>query len=334
MKKALLLAYILVLPMAAQAEPNISSVVLTENGLEIQGSGFGSENPMLFWDDVAKGFEEGNFVDLDPVPVGEDQNWGFSTNAGGWPFVYSETSESRSIRSSVVYRGEGRKGFIEQPKHRQPDTISEKMFVSWWYKPMISPEDQGGSNKFIRIWDDSSGKGTRISWTQMHLTCFNTSEGQESVDWAGWGGDVGKWNHMMVWVDLSKSRIKTWTNGKLIHDAECTKDSAQINTPLFVGLIGFDHGSSSYQDMVTELDDFYIGSSRARVEVSTSPTWSEVMEKEILPVSIWSNEVIKTGLVDGSIKLSEDMYVYVVDESGAVNSEGVRPECLGCPHLE
>src|SRR5690606_17534078 len=103
---------------------------------------------------------------------------------------------------------------------RQTRNLLRHIYVSWWYRPSVSPSSAGGSNKFIRIWDNGSGYGTRISWTQMHLTCESD---KNYVTWGGWTGNVGEWNHHAIYVDLDTGNIKTWANGKLIHDAPCAK---------------------------------------------------------------------------------------------------------------
>ena len=313
---------------AAIAAPVINKAVLDSTGIVITGKNFGAENPMLFWDDVKNTYRTQHASEGDEVVASSTSMWKEKTNIWGKPFTFSESVKTKSGRKDVVYYGEGHKNFLGTPNHEVPKELSHEMFVSWWYMPGKSPAAEGGSNKFIRIWDDGNGKGTRISWTHMHLTC------DEVVTWGNWKGNVGEWNHHMIYVNLHANSVKTWVNGSLIHDGKCEKHPDFQNKPLYVQLVGFDHGSNAYRDMTTSIDDIYIGRSQARVEISSSPKWSATMPKELVPIASWSDTKIVTRLHDGKVKLSSDMYVYVVDKSGAVNVDGIKATCTGCPKAD
>lgn len=309
------------------ANPSISKATLDEGAIEILGSGFGSQNPMLFWDNVSNAYGSQGARSGDIVRTSSSDLWRESTNQWGTPFTFKVSSDTRSGKSDPYYFGTGHKNFLGTPNHSKPDRIRNEMYVSWWYKPSKSPSSEGGSNKFIRIWDSSDGEGTRISWTQMHLTCGN------STIWGNWNGRVNEWNHHAIHVNLNNDNVKTWVNGTLVHDGKCNKSSAHQSLPLYVGLIGFDHGSSSYKTMTTSIDDIYIASSQARVEISSDARWSTTMAKEVLPVTSWTNSKIVVQPVYGKIKLSNEMYIYVVDEQGRVNTQGIRVDCQQCPKL-
>jgi len=309
------------------ANPSISKATLNENGIEILGTGFGSQNPMLLWDNVSDTFSSQGAKSGDVVRTSSSDVWRENTNQWGTPFTFSVSNDTRTGKSEPFYFGTGHKNFLGAPNHSKPDRIRNEIFVSWWYKPSKSPSSEGGSNKFIRIWDDPNGEGTRISWTQMHLTCGN------STTWGDWNGRTNEWNHHAIHVNLNNNNVRTWVNGNLIHDGDCNKSSAHQNVPLYVGLIGFDHGSSSYKTMTTAIDDIYIASSQARVEISSDSKWSTKMVKEVLPISSWSNSKIVVLPIYGKIKLSNEMYLYVIDDQGRVNSQGIRVDCQQCPKL-
>lgn len=135
----------------------------------------------------------------------------------------------------------------------------------------------------------------------------------------------------MIYVDLENENIQTWVNGSRVHNGTCRKHSAHKTVPLYVNLIGFDHGSEEYRNMSTSIDDIYIGSSQARVEISNSPSWKADMVKEVLPISNWSSNKILAQAHEGKIKLSSDMYVYVVDKDGNTNNQGFKVKCDYCP---
>lgn len=310
---------------AASPSPAIIKAELTDNDtITITGSSLGTNNPMLFWDDV-------NNIDNQKlktvVPSSNGSLWKENTNQWGSPMVYESTRLNDPVKNrDGFYFGDGHKSFVGSPTYtNQPSTESNnKIYVSWWYKPGKSPSDEGGSNKFIRIWDDTNGLGTRISWTQMHLTCINNQE-PETVTWTTWNGQIGKWNHHEIFVDLTKNKIQTWVNGVLTATGECKKDTSKLNVPLYVGLIGFDHGSSAYNEMTTAIDDIYIGSNAMRVVISNEPTWSSSSKNTVLPVVSWSeNEIILKqafGKVHNQINKS---YFYLIDANGEIiNNNGV-----------
>lgn len=313
---------------ATVAAPVVNKVVLDSSGIVITGKGFGTENPMLFWDDVKNTYRAQHASEGDEVLASSTSMWREKTNIWGAPFTFSESVRTKTGRKDVVYYGEGHKNFLGKPNHETPKELNNEIFVSWWYMPSMSPSAEGGSNKFIRIWDDGNGKGTRISWTHMHLGCNGTAS------WGDWKGKVGEWNHHMIHVDLNANAVQTWVNGVQAHNAKCEKHPDFPNKPLYVYVLGFDHGSSAYRNMTTSIDDIYIGKSQARVEISSSPKWSATMAKELVPIASWSDTKIVTHLHDGKVRLSKDMYVYVVDKNGAVNTNGIKANCVGCPKAD
>lgn len=330
MRKFFLIGSLLVLSSTALSAPTISKATLSDSGIEIIGANFGNDNPMLFWDDPSESFDESNVQLLDLVPKLLTSKWGDNAIMSGEGFRFFKSSESKTGKSDIFYRGTGHKTFLGIPNHRMVESLKNKLFVSWWYKPGLSPFAEGGSNKFIRIWDNSNGSGTRISWTHMHFTCHGD---RDHTKWGSWenAGQIGQWNHHAIYIDLNEQTAKAWVNGTLIINSECTKHPDYTDTPLYVGALGFDHGSEGYRNMTTALDDIYIGSSQARVEISESPTWSSVMVKEILPISSWSNSRIVTKLYEGVVKHSKNVYVYVIDEDGKSNTQGMQVQCGNCP---
>lgn len=325
MYPALTVVPFLFLGALANATPVVNSAVLNDGKIVISGSSFGDHNPMLFWDSAEISFKQQKAKNEDVVLTSTKEIWRENTNQWGLPFLFKESSDSRSGFEDIFYYGTGHKNFLGKPDHPVVESLNNSIYVSWWYKPGKSPSDEGGANKFIRIWDNINGVGTRISWSHNVLGC------NEHSTWGNWTGDIGQWNHHSIQVDLKKQFVRTWVNGVLIHDAKCIKHPDFKNTPLYVGLIGFDHGSSAYQKMTTAIDDIYIATSEARVEISNRGTWSAVMPKEVLPVSEWSNNRISVTPLRGVIKLSSDVFVYVVDSQGTVNKHGIKLDCKQCP---
>ncbi|MBE8716033.1 hypothetical protein C4F51_02390 [Cellvibrio sp. KB43] len=279
---------------------------------------------MLFWDDVKSSFDPQQQNEA-VVPTSANHKWKNNTNSYGKPFHFTESEDTKSHRKSVFYEATAKSTFLMEPNYQPQDSQRKRLFVSWWYKPSMDPSTDGGSNKFIRIWDNSSGYGTRISWTQMHLTCG------EKVHWGRWNGQVNEWNHHMIDVDLEKKSTRTWINGQLIHDLACEKDPGYPNLPLHVRLLGFEHNLNLFQNMTTALTDIYIASSPARVEISEDSRWTPAMKKEILPIKSWTDNKIVVGFHDGLVKTSGKTYLYVINHDEKVNAQGVLLSCPSCP---
>ncbi|RYH70898.1 MAG: hypothetical protein EON54_01145 [Alcaligenaceae bacterium] len=324
------------------AKTNAAPAALTAkriaNNVVIEGKNPWTENPMMFWDDVNAAFEASGLPLGAEVPVGPGKLY----RAGTPParpespelkttrFKYQRTSDTRSGEAGVVYTGVGPKPILSYPEYNGPARTFNKMYVSWWYKPSISPGAEGASNKFVRFWDEGNGKGTRVSWTQMHLTCTVPVDYKPEVSWGNWwenGGIVGKWNRHEVELDLSVPRVRNWVNGVAGHNHPCVKDPAYSENPIALALIGFDHGGGKngydYLTMKTSIDDIYISNSPARVELSDSPTWSGAGQREVLPVKNWSPTKIELGEVRGVLKATTQLYAYVVAPNGSVNAAGI-----------
>lgn len=331
------------------ADPSITKASIATDTIVIDGANFGDNNPMVFWDDVSDQFKINNTSGQE-VPITDQFKWGQNASQFAFPMSFfkpstdstaslSAKNPTKSQKNGPYYFGAGHSSYLGKPKLSDPNAVSKELYVSWWYRPSIDPRDQGGSNKFIRVWDNEDGKGTRISWTQMHLTCIDSGT-ENQVSWATWNGDIGKWNHHEFYINLNpgKEKIVARVNGKVLHDiTNCTKDTALYkDAPLFVGLIGFDHGSGAYTTMETSIDDIYIGKLQARVVVSKSPTWSNASANEVLPIKSWTNNKIEAGLISltSNERVSHNTYVYVVDENGLVNANGIKLQCPSCPVMQ
>jgi len=77
-----------------------------------------------------------------------------------------------------------------------------------------------------------------------------------------------------------------------------------------------------YVDLKVYMDDVYVDTSQARVEMCDSSTWASRKHCEIQPASSWVDGQVKVNLNSGSFKNGQTVYIYVLDSSGAVNSNG------------
>lgn len=315
----------MLLAAGANSAPQIDSAVLEDGYITITGKNFGNGNPMLFWDNVLDSYNQDHLVSENIVPTSETHKWKNNTNSYGKPFRFAEKTDGKSRKPTVYYEATAKSTFLMEPNHPQPESLRNRMFISWWYKPSVDPSRDGGSNKFIRVWDNHNGYGTRISWTQMHMTC------SDKVTWGTWRGMVGEWNHHMMDIDLERKSTRAWLNGELLHEIACEKDKNYLNVPLHIRSIGFEHNWTLFQDMTTGIADIYIGSGPARVEISESPQWRSVMKKEILPIQRWEDGRITTMVHDGIVPIHTGTFLYVIDKNEKVNEQGIPIDCKSCP---
>ncbi|MAL97815.1 MAG: hypothetical protein CL583_05110 [Alteromonadaceae bacterium] len=231
-----------------------------------------------------------------------------------WAKGLERTQSESNGRAHYQAKGKSYNGYLK-PLENSGNT---KLFVSWRLKLSESPGHAKGSNKFIRVWDKRDGKGTRISWTQMHMI-YN---GMDKASWSGWPGKAQSWNQMSLWVDADQGTIQARVNESLSHDVEnFTKFDTKKG--LNIKLLGFDPNySEPYENIQIEIDDLYVSSSLARVIVSDKANWSEAQSRQSIQIPLlWSNDQIRFTYQPAEyLKLKR--YVYVVNKRGEVNSKG------------
>lgn len=325
------LAFLSTFVSTVNAAPEISSVegsLSHSSTLTLKGKGFTQGGSPIIWDTTDNQPYSDKLSHGEAIPTTEGI-WTQNGNPWSTPITINKKGDVRSKHRQSVYSGKT-KSYLGWP--RLTDGKGHPtLYVSWWFKPDNSVSNAGGSNKVIRIWDDSNGKNTRISWTVDHMTA-DTESYSSGSSWKMWGGQTNQWNRLEIWVDANKNTIKSWTNGKLIHNYDNFKKSSTTDESLTIGLIGFDPSiSENYSGTTFSLADIYASRSISRVELSSSPTWSTTAPvlKEIQPSMSWTDNEIKIKLNAGNL-IPEKAYLYVVDDTGTANSQGY-PICLNCP---
>lgn len=322
----------LILPFAAVAQPEIQSTDFDEssNTLRINGNGFGTPDlEFAFLDTIDKGSlsNNGNIKNYT-----YDNLWEQYGTEWAVPLVPREMpGPLAESENNLYFGGPGRSNnSYLRPVEEQN---SRRLYVSWNYRPSLDPNKDGGSNKFIRIWDDHTGTHTRISWTQMHLTYgAKDISGSDDISWGGWSGNVGEWNLLEIYVDSGNNVIKAWTNGKLIHDVKNFIKSG-ISDGLGIRLLGFDPSiGDPYADMEIYIDNLYASNTQARVVLAAQATWSNALLSQTatqLPLN-WSNSTIEVNIDPN--KLTQESYIYVINEDREVNQTGYPVSgCSQCP---
>jgi hypothetical protein len=74
--------------------------------------------------------------------------------------------------------------------------------------------------------------------------------------------------------------------------------------------------------MDIDVDEFYMDSARARVEVCDTATWSARRRCELQLPTAWSDASITATFKKGYLPSSTTAYVYVINAAGNVNAAG------------
>ncbi|WP_165855276.1 hypothetical protein [Marinobacter sp. JSM 1782161] len=309
------------------AAPSVNSVSgeFTNGGtITIQGSGFSNADAVTVLYDTVDNQSVYSALS-DGAAISEDNSPWTHTNVYGTPISITRSGDMRSSDSSAVYYGET-KSYLGWPAALE-NQQNRKIYMSWWFKPN-QRADSGGSNKFARVWDLSDGTGTRISWTQMHMTFNDVND--TSPNWATTQPNANEWNHLEMYVDADSGLIRTWLNGERKHNVT-TFEKASNSSGLSVGLVGFDPSiASNYGNLNFRMTDIYVSKSQARVEISDSPTWDPTSHRELLKINSWDSGEIQAEMNLLGFDSFANLYIYVVDENGDANQSGF-PVCEKCP---
>lgn len=322
---------VLLVSLSTFAAPQIDSIggsFEIGSTLTIKGRGFSSSGtPPALYDSIDNQPVVSDLSDGAVVP--EDQGpWTHNTNIWGNPVTVERDGDLRYQGSSAVYYGSV-KSYLGWPVALE-DQANKQLYVSWWYKPNQTVNN-GGSNKFVRVWDKSDGTGTRVSLTQMHMIYDVVDQDYSPpTSWATTQPKANEWNRLEIYLDSDAGTIETWLNGNTIHKVN---DFRKSNTSegLNVGLVGFDPSiNDNYSNLNFRMKDIYVSTSRSRVELSNSETWDPTSHREVLNANSWSDTEVNVDFsLFGHPSLS-DLYIYIIDPNGGVNSQGY-PVCDKCP---
>lgn len=186
------------------------------------------------------------------------------------------------------------------PYHGVPQFRSQAQPAgAGWCYDELNPNDSLGGSGFVQT--DCAIFPTRNDWTRMDVLYTLSSP-----------------------PGTANGTLRTWYNGTLSMDqvgvvtrASGIADSlTSILLPQMASLAG---SSSSYEFSV---DDVYIDSTPARVEICNASTFAAASHCEVQPATSWAASSIVITLNRGSFGASDTAYLYVLDSSNAPNSAG------------
>lgn len=308
--------------------------------ITISGSGFGSKSKAapLVWDTVDNFDGYKSLSNGATVPEGKSAV--FAENAG----VKLAKAKGRASTSNAHYYSNGGNVWFGHPNGaggENPSTSVRELFLSYWVKFPQSPfdDENNASHKFVRI-RAGDERDLRISWTQRQVTVSNNNAGGTSSipSWNHtdqWAHNPSGWHLHEMWISVDQARVRTWVDGQLRHDWHDTDSrylKRQHPAGLEIAILGWNPSHGTKGDLSWQMDDIHVDNTQARVLLSNAARWSDSRAHEFQPAVSWSDKQITFNVNPGQLDTSKPVYIYVVNPSGEVNSQGYPAEgCKNCP---
>lgn len=298
----------------------------------LQGSGFGQKSspaPVKY-----DAFESGS--------VGSQlSGWDFDTGGGTQNPEYSNTwVRPNSTRSAVSIFENGQ--YLSSFGVYRPAGFAT-VYMDFWVL-FDRPNPVSRNHKLYRLYAGVNG-GLPNQYLQLYCNSNNpeghfTSDGVSGGGWSdtreypGWGGDSAQhnWVHVQIYLEQSDPGVmngilKSWFDcGNRVNRSDyLTRDT--VNTSDWHSLwFGNYNGHESDQycaasgDSHIYFDNVYIDVTQARVEVGNNANYDSCTHREIqVPVS-WSDGEVQVTANPGSFNPGEQVWFFVVNDSGAVSS--------------
>jgi hypothetical protein len=332
----LLFATALAAPIA-YATPAVTGVTGTANGgatITISGSGFGSKPNAgpFYWTDF-----ESTTVGQSALQAGLDD---LGTDGQGLPVVATDRalSGNKSLRMNYLLNKDSM-----FPRVGKGGLSSTEVYVSVWMywqhtagsggSPFIFKMVRGGANPpysghpsfYETIRPNNSGV---VTWGDRGSVDSNGVPTYDDTFNAG--QNSGAWHHMEYYFKLSTPGsadgvYQTWVDGVLNGNITKTMSRAAGNSELINYVMSPFDGNDSYglTNSYSEwIDNFYIDTTRARVELGDAATLVSCKTRYVQPATKWADGSISATVSLSTFAAGTKVYVYVFDSSGSANSAG------------
>ena len=321
----IILFLFLFLPPPIFAAPTINGVsgtVSDGNSVTISSTGtdFGASPTQLKWDDFDSGT---NSEDI-------GNSWNLP-DADNHP-VYSN-SNNRTNSTLNAYSNNG----TDDLEYNHSGTIST-VYVTFWMYSTRSITDSTYNNKWLKIWHDGvdfqpeitlitqwAGPGSQCNLANENLVYVFTDTITNPT--------VSTWERIEVYAEESTSpggtfdgtadgNVYVWqqVGGEgntftLTAEQENVATNSSGDSRHWERVCLMEYNRSSGGSTTTRVDDVYISSSRARVEVGDNATWANCTHREIQLQTAWSTSSITVTVNQGSFSTGT-AYLFVIDENG------------------
>jgi hypothetical protein len=197
---------------------------------------------------------------------------------------------------------------------------------------MNTPFDEGGKKDYFSV-GSSSELGEPAVWTNTENGCLNQKAGALNQLMP-----LGTWHRVDMYISVPdettnyKDQVSFWIDGKHIRTTQQSGCHLQPNISDVhkvgpIGFVPYISNPNNYPFYINS-DDHYLNFTQARVEISNSPIWNEEVQihKELQMPNFWNDNKITIKLNIGSLNTSQKLYLYVVDENGLHNVDGILLE--------
>ncbi|WP_157071750.1 hypothetical protein [Steroidobacter denitrificans] len=322
----------IVLVPTTQAAPTITTVSGTAAHGElitVSGSGFGTRgaynNSGISW--KSGKFLNFRFKDFEDRQLNSD---GFYAQRGG--SSWSANSSELSVQSGGPTNSGGylRRAFSSSESGGVSTDVSgagNQLYTT--FKFMMPSNTQSG--KFFRFYANSPQNNIYLSagcGTSYQVRGYSECTAGTCSPTTEWGSgpslQAGKWHRIEVWADASSNTFSVSVDGT----------QAWSKNNWLASTLGLNSHTIDYPNMIDSaergcgtagsynIDDIFIDFTRARIEIGDAATWSAVRQKEVqLPIS-WANGSVQFRVNTGEFSSGKQAYLYVIDSSGNVNSQG------------
>lgn len=317
------LATILFSTTNAFAAPSISGVSgsLTHGqSVTIQGSGFGTKSPAtpLLWDDFSRG------TTGQPLSTGTASPWTTQAEcvnnySNSMSYGKSSLSAAQEMRANAPCWTRTTRGVLGN---------QEQIFLAYHYYAV--PGSSGTHTKMARVGSNDDVHNTPNSgytaFSPDYWYIFGNSHGETAI--VRVPAIAGQWVRDDTWSVLGHDNtadgtIGIWRDGKqqAYRTDVVTKNSDSSSS--FYNQVFLPYYTESASRTVY-VGDIYIDNTLSRVEVCTGSTWSNRGSCEIQIPTAWNSDGINVTVKvnQGAFANSSSKYLYIVDSTGAANSNG------------
>jgi len=335
MKKYIYILIALLCSTPAFSAPSISSVsdaIEHNESITISGSDFepsATDDTPSVWDNL------------------EDGSCNTTATVGTWSSVNVLSISSNNDRHSNSnycghhnFQGEATGAF-----RCNGTPISRAWFVQYWVYLATNWEwgDSvygGGSQflsnvKWIRYWNPGSTNenfyvafGTSLSSNSRSIDeNISGTKDYFDVQFAKEDMPLGSWQCFQFEFldsssnDVADAEFRVWRNGTLIETRInfVARESSNYKRPYFIGYYNSWSGGNGH-DNDFYIDDVYVDTTWARVEIGNNSTYGSCTHREIQIPTNWTSSSISVTVNQGSFADEATAYLFVVDADGDVSS--------------
>jgi len=315
---------ILMLPLMVRAEPDVSSVsgnFISGEQIQVRGLNFGvkaSASPII-WDDF-EGGTNGVIIENRPANIGQ-----WDQGVGSDKVRYSVDNPRTGQMSS-------HHDFVKNFNVSLAKNISiQRLYLDFW--AFVDYVDRPARNwKMWRLYGDSDE--LQLSFVHLCTSRLVARQHTPTFSEADYGGQAyvdRRWYHVQMVLQESSPNQSDGTVRHRINNRVHGTNSAAVRTratdrhysEIRIGHYWAIDAASNCEangGAQVYVDDVYIDSSWARVELGNAPVYSDVTHSEIqLPIS-WSPNELQLELKPGTFDIGQTVYLFVFDADNQVSA--------------